>query len=1193
MWIIAKKIPTIGIFSFVGFLLMSFIPVFAGTASAEFTLIVLPDTQNYSSSYPDTFIAQTQWIVDNKDMLNIVYVAHLGDIVNTPTSTYEYENAYIAMSLLEDPITTGLVHGIPYSVVPGNHDQPTNLPGYYNTYFGVSHFSDRCYYGGSYDNNNDDNYTLFSAEGIDFILINIGYVYNTIPDIGVLNWANNLLQTYSDRKAIVVSHDMLYPDGSFSSVGETIYNALKDNPNMFLMLCGHNSGEAIRVETYNDYMTYILLSSWQSLPNGGNGWLRIMEFSTENNQITHITVNTYSPTLDQYGTDIVMGDNTTSEEFVINYEAPNQKPVVNAGSDQMISLPDNTVFLDGMVADDGLPDPPGEVSTTWSMVSGPATVVFGDASAEGTTAMFSEAGTYVLTLEANDGELTSGDEVTIVVHDEGADVVNVDVRVAGSSDDAEESPTSGMYVTSSDLELVTDADEQTVGIRFAGLAIPRGATIVNAYVQFSVDETSSEVTSLIIEGEDIDDAPQFTSAPFDISSRARTQASVSWSPAAWNTVGQEGPDQRTPDISPVIQEIVNRLGWSSGNSLAVIMTGTGKRVAASYEGNPAGAPLLHVKYSTEQSGSGTSLGVWVVDGMQQVKPDAPAATDTSIELFAAKGEYEPFQIIIKAPRGGLTNVNVLSQDLSGPGGQSITKNNITLYREHYVHLTQGSSDWGGSNRPLGPGWYPEPLIPFVDPQTGEDLAGAQLDAVPFNLAENMNQPIWVDVFIPRDIQAGQYTGVFSVTSDQGNVDIQLILNVWNFELPLKPSFTAITQLWNAGRKETYAELLKHKYNPYFVRSCMEGELIDEHGLMALDTGFWSGSDYGNCSPMPSPPSLNDVRHEVERHQNDLMLYAHYADEIQACPDIFDDAVKWSRRLRKGGVKPLLPASVIPGLMGDSHENSAADIWVVLPFVYDMYEININEVMQRGEEVWSYNTLVQDSYSPKWTIDFAPVNFRIHPGFISQSLGLTGLLNWVSDYWTEDPWNDQTLQGDDFPGDGVFVYPGNQVGISSVVAGMRLKWIREGIEDWEYIQILRCSGQTDLADFALNIANQIGPDWTNWTRDTDELYAARMSLGDKIHQNSALPLPLPPVRIIDTPPAYYSTLQTAYDNAGEGDTIEVRAEVMSENININRDISITLKGGCNCDYSDNSDKTIINGMLTVNNGTIIVENLVLK
>jgi VCBS repeat-containing protein len=92
----------------------------------------------------------------------------------------------------------------------------------------------------------------------------------------------------------------------------------------------------------------------------------------------------------------------------------NQTPVVNAGPDQTITLP-ASASLDGTVTDDGLPDPPGAVTTTWSQVSGPGAVTFADASAVDTTASFSEAGTYVLRLTADDGAFSTSDEVSITV----------------------------------------------------------------------------------------------------------------------------------------------------------------------------------------------------------------------------------------------------------------------------------------------------------------------------------------------------------------------------------------------------------------------------------------------------------------------------------------------------------------------------------------------------------------------------------------------------------------------------------------------------------------------------------------------------------------------------------------------------------------------------------------------------------
>jgi hypothetical protein len=202
----------------------------------------------------------------------------------------------------------------------------------------------------------------------------------------------------------------------------------------------------------------------------------------------------------------------------------------------------------------------------------------------------------VLRLTADDGALTASDEVTITVQ-AGGGTTGVDVRVSASSDDAEEFPAGYVHRTSTHLELIYDGKVQTVGVRFAGVDIPQGATIVNAYVQFQVDKASSEATSLLIEGEAADDVLAFASVNKNITSRPRTGASVAWDPVPWTTVGEAGPDQQTADLAPVIQEIVDRSGWMPGNALALIISGSGKRVAESYDGLPSGAPLLHVEYS--------------------------------------------------------------------------------------------------------------------------------------------------------------------------------------------------------------------------------------------------------------------------------------------------------------------------------------------------------------------------------------------------------------------------------------------------------------------------------------------------------------------------------------------------------------------------------------------------------------------
>ncbi len=195
-------------------------------------------------------------------------------------------------------------------------------------------------------------------------------------------------------------------------------------------------------------------------------------------------------------------------------------------------------------------------------------------------------------------ELTSVENFTASSLEREAEANTSDITVTASSDNVEEVSSGSMYIGSSDLELVYDGSNQTVGMRFLGVDVPRGATMVNAHLPSQVDETTSMATALTIQGRAADNAPTFASSTGDISSRLRTTAAVSWSPAPWTTVGEAGPDQRTPNIASVIQEIVSRPGWSSGNALAIIFTGSGKRVAEAYDGIPAAAPLLHVVYTS-------------------------------------------------------------------------------------------------------------------------------------------------------------------------------------------------------------------------------------------------------------------------------------------------------------------------------------------------------------------------------------------------------------------------------------------------------------------------------------------------------------------------------------------------------------------------------------------------------------------
>jgi hypothetical protein len=184
----------------------------------------------------------------------------------------------------------------------------------------------------------------------------------------------------------------------------------------------------------------------------------------------------------------------------------------------------------------------------------------------------------------------------------GVTVTVIDTRIGASEDDVEERPSGRMYLTSSDLELVQDKHMvQTVGLRFTDLDIPAGAVIVRAYLQFQTDEVGSIDTQIEIRGLASDDLSPFIPERYDLTIRDVTNALSAWSLNPWPIKDEVGADQRSPDLSAVVQEIVGREGWEAGNDLGFSITGSGKRTAESFDGDPAKAPVLHVEYYVPQA----------------------------------------------------------------------------------------------------------------------------------------------------------------------------------------------------------------------------------------------------------------------------------------------------------------------------------------------------------------------------------------------------------------------------------------------------------------------------------------------------------------------------------------------------------------------------------------------------------------
>ena len=278
--------------------------------------------------------------------------------------------------------------------------------------------------------------------------------------------------------------------------------------------------------------------------------------------------------------------------------------------------------------------------------------------------------TFTYTIADADGDSSTA---TVAVTVAANTPTTIERRVVSGLDDVEEGAAGGMSLTSSDLELVDDIGSnrvgQIIGIRFTGLTIPQGANVTSAYIQFQTDEVGSAATSLLIRGEDADDAAPFANVTRNVSARADTDATAAWAPAAWATAGQAGLNQRSPDLSAIVQEIVSRTGWLSGNDMVFTVTGTGTRTAEAFEDLAAAAPLLHIEYvpnatptlDLASSGAGTgyaatyteSAGAVVVANVDTLITDADDANieRATITLTNAKAGDQLLVTVANLPAG--------------------------------------------------------------------------------------------------------------------------------------------------------------------------------------------------------------------------------------------------------------------------------------------------------------------------------------------------------------------------------------------------------------------------------------------------------------------------------------------------------------------------------------------------------------
>ncbi len=299
----------------------------------SFTLAVLPDTQFYcdtrlklskkwgNGDLRRYFFDQTQWVKDNHKRLNIAFLVHEGDIVQADAPE-EWAIAKEAMSILDGHV--------PYCLCLGNHDMgfqksnnkyggdiAVNRTTHFNKYFPREKFAKTKEFGGTFDPNRHDNsWYHFDAAGMKFLIVSL----ECKPRDDVLDWANKVVAEHPDYRVIVLTHAYMRANGKrfeklgykiTGNAGEAIWAKLvSKHKNIFMVLCGHASGEAV-LTSKGDHGNQVhqVLSDYQNLHNGGESWLRYMVFEPRENKIK---VYTYNPALKKFR-------NQASSRFDLDY----------------------------------------------------------------------------------------------------------------------------------------------------------------------------------------------------------------------------------------------------------------------------------------------------------------------------------------------------------------------------------------------------------------------------------------------------------------------------------------------------------------------------------------------------------------------------------------------------------------------------------------------------------------------------------------------------------------------------------------------------------------------------------------------------------------------------------------------------------------------------------------------------------
>lgn len=549
--------------------------------------------------------------------------------------------------------------------------------------------------------------------------------------------------------------------------------------------------------------------------------------------------------------------------------------------------------------------------------------------------------------------------------------------------------------------------------------------------------------------------------------------------------------------------------------------------------------------------------VWSATATVKVRAqEYPERTPSGISISAARNEYESFQIVVRSQGRPLLGLDVdLSNFESADHRRISCLENCTIYREVFMNVVQPSGPYGMV------GEWPDALIPKTDRYAGE-----KRNAFPYDVAQERNQPVWIEVYVPPATASGIYTAVVTVRA-QGEqpVRIPVYLRVWDFTLSSTSSIKNAFLLWTGGLPNAHGseftgealdELARTYSKAMLAHRLSNGWLIGgddwqpaslrdsrvDLGKLQRDFGpFFDGSVLPNgaqttalvptsalCLGTARDPSTitstTMCRPEVINFLDAtgwLGVLAYYLPDE---PNLADaNAVQQVRSFadaihqRDNRLKTLLTKNYSDLLQPHT------DIWVApLPALQESFDngtywSTYATEIARGKQVWLYQACFEHTSAcgfqtlyprqsgwPDYMIDMQGMKNRMGD-WVNWKLRVQGELYWGVNYayYLSDPFQDQVIAGGN--GDGTFFYPGTPERIGGKTH-IPIESIRLKLkrEGLEDYEYLSLLARTGNADFADQIVDQLVKSAHDWEQDPQVLYRLRERMAEKLQTLRASP-----------------------------------------------------------------------------------------